>query len=123
MIHRQHPLLSVEGIIWSRQGLHTHATSYNWKEKNTQNRVSVGWGGVGGGCIRDLARAAEVFKQPFSSVSRATGCAYVGPLVSHRERNRWRRRGAGGALTGGETLQSVGFISLNETDFNQQPWD
>ena len=23
----------VEGIIWSRQGLHKHATPYNWNEK------------------------------------------------------------------------------------------
>ncbi len=69
MIHQTAPppLHSVEGIIWSRQGLHKHATSYNWNEKRAS----------GGNAVSGIWRERHRCSNSHSAVSTsrwATGC-------------------------------------------------
>lgn len=104
------PPLSVEGIIWSRQGLHRHATSYNWNKKKEASE-----GNAASGICESGIGVQTAIQQCQPADGRLA--ARAGPLVSHQQRNQERRRGDEGFKEGGTTSE-FGFISLKTTDFN-----
>lgn len=91
--------LSVEGIIWSRQGLHRHATSYNWNKKKEASE-----GNAASGICESGIGVQTAIQQCQPADGRLAACA--GPLVSHQQRNQERRRGDEG-FKEGEWLQSL----------------